>query len=128
MTYRNVQRRQKVKVIKIIDENTGEVIRQEPRKGWVYTAEIDGNRYELYGGLLTENITQATAREVFGYHLILLREAGIWVSFTAHDEAICRVPVGFDIKVIEQIMSTTPPWLPGCPISAEAKESPCYLK
>lgn len=128
MTYRNVSRKRKMKAQKIIDENTGEVLRTELKESWVYTAEIDGLRYELYGGLLTENITQAVAREVFAYHLLLLKAAGIRVVFTAHDEAICEVPLDFDPMIIQNIMSTTPPWLPGCPIAAEAKCSHCYLK
>lgn len=128
MTYRNIQRKKRMKARKIINEETGDVIETKIEERWVYTAEIDGFRYELYGGLLTENITQAVAREVFAYHLILLRNAGIRIIFSAHDEAICEVDEDFDPMIIQNIMSTTPPWLEGCPIAAEAKCSKCYLK
>lgn len=128
MTYRNVSRKQKMKKRDIIDEETGEVLETKIEPRWVYTAEIDGRRYELYGGLLTENITQAVAREVFGYLMLKVKEAGIRILWSVHDEVICEVDPDFDPKIIEALMSETPPWLPGCPIGAEAKESPCYLK
>jgi hypothetical protein len=128
MTYRNVKKQQKMKARSIINEETGEIIDTKIEPRWVYSAEIDGRRYELYGGLFSENITQATARDVFGYHVIKLDEAGIDVLWTAHDETICEVDVDFDSKLIQTIHSETPPWLEGCPIGAEAKETPCYLK
>ncbi len=128
MTYRNVTRKQKMKKRDIINEETGEIIETKIEPRWVYTAEIDGRRYELYGGLLTENITQAVAREVFAYLMLKVKAAGVRVLWSVHDEVICEVDPDCDPKFIENLMSETPPWLPGCPIGAEAKESHCYLK
>lgn len=128
MTYRNVQRRRKKKSRDIINEETGEVLETKIVETWAYSAEIDGRRYELYGGLLTENITQAVAREVFAYLMLELVKAGKRVLFSVHDEAVCEVPIDENPKEIEKLMSQTPPWLDGCPIGAEAKESPHYLK
>lgn len=128
MTYRNVKKYQKSKARNILDPETGLVIETVMEKKWVTSAEIDGRRYELYGGLLAENITQATARDVFGYHLIALDEAGIDVLWSVHDESISEVPLDFDSTLIQTIHSECPPWLPGCPIGAEAKETPHYLK
>lgn len=128
MTYRNVARKRKAKRRDIIDEETGEILETKVEERWVYTAEIDGRRYELYGGLLTENITQAVAREVFAYLMLKVKAAGIRILWSVHDEIICEVDLDFDPKIIERLMSETPPWLTGCPIGAEAKETPCYLK
>lgn len=135
MVYRKVQKLRKAKVHEIIDEETGILLRTEIRDTWTYSAEIDGRRYENYGGSLAENATQATAREVFAYHLLLLRamfaERGdpkTRVVFHAHDEAICQVPLDFNPTSIQSIMCITPPWLPGCPLNAEAKEASSYLK
>ncbi len=128
MTYRNVQRRRKKKARNIINEETGELIETKVEERWVYSAEIDGRRYELYGGLLTENITQAVAREVFAWLMLELHKSGIQVLFSVHDEVVCEVDADFDAKQIEKAMSITPEWLPGCPIGAEAKETQCYLK
>jgi DNA polymerase len=104
----------------------------KPVQKVVYTAEIAGNygpqRFELYGGLLTENLVQATARDVFAYHILKLTEAGHRVIFHSHDEVIVEAALETDPKEVEKIMSCPPPWLPGCPLAAEAKEATHYKK
>lgn len=83
----------------------------------------------FYGGLLTENATQAIARDVFGGHLITLDEtSGIDVLFTSHDEAITEVDNHITARDVSSIMSKAPEWMPGLPVSAEAKEVPHYKK
>lgn len=94
----------------------------------VFTADIGGKRKSLYGGLLTENLVQATARDVFAEHLLALDRAGINTVFTVHDEAVTEVPTGTDPREVESIMSVTPEWLEGCPVAAEAQVAPHYLK
>jgi hypothetical protein len=56
-------------------------------------------------------------------------ENGVFVLFTAHDEAIpeCDDP-NTDPREIEKIMSLAPVWMPGLPVAAEAKLSKRYLK
>ena len=129
MVYRGVSRKRRMKRRDIIDEETGEVLETKIEERWVYTAEIDGRRYEFYGGALTENITQAVAREVFAY-LTLKVNADSPVLWTVHDEVVCEVDAGDTGAAgrIERIMSETPPWIPGCPVGSEAKISDCYLK
>lgn len=87
-------------------------------------------RVPLYGGLLTENLVQATARDVFAEHLLALDDRfGVGtVLFSSHDEAINEVDQSVTAKDIKQVMSVTPKWLEGCPLAAEAKEVPHYLK
>lgn len=97
------------------------------------TAEMVKNglvtRQALYGGLLTENLVQATARDVFAEHVLALMDTpGIEVLFTCHDEAVCEVDQEITVKDVERIMSRTPDWLPGCPIAAEGQEIPHYKK
>lgn len=121
MSYRKVSCVPKMTV----NKKTGKIERQ-----FVFMAESDGRRKQAYGGKLVENITQATARDVFGEHLISLEDtfgAGT-VLFTAHDEAICEVNPDISAKDVELVMSKCPAWLEGCPISAEAKETPHYIK
>jgi len=129
--YRNVQRRRKKKTIKIYD-NDHNVIETKIEERWSYTAEIDGRRYDIYGGILTENLCQAIARDVFGYHLLLLKPqlkaVNGFTVWSAHDESINEIPIDVDSSFIQKTHSITPPWLPGCPIAAEAKEAQCYLK
>jgi DNA polymerase len=114
-------------------------VRREPRmyrgkdgkaqRKIVFTADIGGKHKPLYGGLLTENLVQATARDVFAEHLLeLSRTAGIKLLFSVHDEAVLEVDEGVTAKDVEDIMSKTPEWIPGCPIAAEASEIPHYTK
>ncbi len=99
-----------------------------PRRKSVYTADSDGKRKICYGGKLTENLVQATARDIFVQHILDLHDAGHWVLFTVHDEAICEVDMEVKTSDIERVMSSCPSWIPGCPIGAEANEVPCYCK
>lgn len=86
-------------------------------------------RKPFYGGLLTENAVQATARDVFGEHLLTLDQTrGIDVLFSSHDEAITEVDQNVTVKDIEAIMSVVPEWMPGLPVAAEAQEVPHYKK
>lgn len=110
----------------------------EPRKltpKWVTTAMLFDPqrnsviRKSLYGGLLCENLVQATARDVFGEHLIALDETpGVDVLFSVHDEAVLEVDQEITVKDVEHVMSKAPAWMPGLPVACEAQEVECYLK
>ena len=101
---------------------------KKARSKTVFTADVGGKRKSCYGGLLTENLTQATARDVFAEHLVRLEDAGMWNLFGVHDEAVLEVDNDVTAADVEEIMSYCPEWLKGCPIRAEAKEIPHYLK
>lgn len=110
----------------VLDEETGTV-----SKKWIFTADIGGRRFPLYGGLLTENLVQATARDVFAEQVLKLdTEFGSCnrVLFTSHDEAINEANDNVSKKDVEHIMSQAPEWMPGLPVACEAKESAHYLK
>lgn len=104
--------------------------RETSKPEWqnVFTAEVGGRRYPNYGGKLTENITQAVARDVFGEHLIAMEDNGWTNLFSVHDEAVLEVDQGISPKDVEHAMSKCPDWLKGCPIAAEAKEVDFYCK
>lgn len=94
----------------------------------VFTCDIGGKRVKSYGGKLTENITQAVARDVFGEHLIAMEDNGWTNLFSVHDEAVLEVDQDVSAKDVEHAMSKCPEWLKGCPIAAEAKEVEFYCK
>jgi DNA polymerase len=120
MTYNDV--RCQVRVTK--NPKTG-----KPEKRWEFAADADGRHKPYYGGKLTENLVQATARDVFAEHLLKLDEmGGCKVLFSVHDEAVCEVDVDVKAVDIERVMSYCPEWLDGCPIGAEAREVKHYLK
>lgn len=86
-------------------------------------------RKALYGGLLTENLVQATARDIFGEHVVALsKTAGADVLFTAHDEAVTECDQSITKSDIEHVMNRCPGWMEGLPVAAEVVESKCYLK
>lgn len=125
-TIRSYPERREVKTIvggQVITE-----VKNIPVKKRVYLVEVDGRRKSVYGGLITENITQATARDCFAKCYENLFDNGLHVPFTVHDEAVIIAPEDTKQQDIEQLMAVTPEWMPGLPVEAEVKEVPHYLK
>lgn len=89
---------------------------------------LGGKRYKFWGGVLTENVCQAVARDVIRDAIINLEAAGITTLFTVHDEVICEVPVDFDSNIIRRIMVQEPSWMPGIPLDVSLEESAFYKK
>lgn len=85
-------------------------------------------RKSFYGGLLCENLTQALARDVFAMHLLSLDDAGMNPLWSVHDEAVTECHPSTSAKDVQDVMSVAPPWMPGLPVAAEAKEAKHYLK
>lgn len=88
-------------------------------------------RTSIHGGILTENVIQAMARDVFADCLLRLDDAGFNVVLHAHDEAVCLVHEKDAEEAkhgIEKIMSTPPRWVPDLPQAAEAKITKKYTK
>lgn len=80
--------------------------------GWI--------RMNTWGGRLTENIVQATARDILAHAIVNLEKAGYPVVLHIHDEIVCEVPEDFGtIEEFEKIMSTLPAWAQGWPIIAK---------
>lgn len=76
-------------------------------------------RMELYGGLLCENVVQATARDILRGGVIALERAGYPIVLRVHDEIAAEVPEGWgSIEEFERLMATIPPWAEGWPIKA----------
>jgi DNA polymerase len=100
----------------------------QPVKRTVFTADADGRRKPYYGGKLTENLIQATARDVFAFHLLRLEQQGFRVLFSVHDEAIIECDMNRTKEEVRAIMSECPEWLAGCPIGCDPKEVERYCK
>lgn len=76
-----------------------------------------GFRQETYGGKLTENVTQATARDVLAEALVRLEKAGVPVVSHVHDEVLAETT---DQGTVVSIMTKNPRWAVGLPLAAEA--------
>lgn len=91
------------------------------------------NARSYYGGKITENIVQATARDIFAECLLRAHRAGFKVVLHVHDEMVVEADAaeaGAAAKELERIMSTPPAWWDGqrCPLEAEATIMERYAK
>jgi DNA polymerase len=83
----------------------------------------------IWGGLLTENVVQATARDLMATAMMALELKGYNVILSVHDEIICEVTDDFgSLEEMIEIMTRCPSWAQGCPINAEGKEGKRYRK
>lgn len=83
----------------------------------------------IWGGLLTENVVQATARDIMATAMMALEVKGYNVILSVHDEIISEVPDDFgSLEEMIDIMTQVPAWAQGCPINAEGKEGKRYRK
>lgn len=86
-------------------------------------------RSGLYGGLIAENNTQATARDLLVNGMLKAERAGYPIIATVYDEIITEVPRGFgDLKTFEKLICELPAWADGLPLSAGGWRGKRYRK
>lgn len=82
-----------------------------------------------WGGTLTENIVQATARDLMMPALLRLEKRGYRGLFAVHDEGICERQIGGgDLEEFVKILCEPPKWAMGMPIEAKGWRGPRYRK
>ena len=82
-----------------------------------------------YGGLWTENIVSAIARDLLAGALIRLEAAGYPVVLHVHDEIVAEVPDGFgDVEEFKRITVALPEWAAGLPVAAKVRNGPRFAK
>jgi DNA polymerase len=97
---------------------------------WVSYVKGEAQK-RTYGGRLTENEIQATARDVLRDGWVALHEAGYNVLLTVHDEYVIQVAdekVESALTEIPKILKVSSPWAKGCPIDVEIHTSKTYNK
>ena len=85
----------------------------------------------LWQGLVTENLAQGLARDIFADSLVRLEKSGHKILFHVHDEVIIEADEeGADetLEEVIKIMSTPPDWIPDIPLAAEGSVLDHYEK
>ncbi len=86
-------------------------------------------RGETYSGKLTENITQATARDLLAEAMRRMELAGLDIVGHVHDEVILEVPKGsMTVDDVCAIMNQNPAWADGLPLSSAGYTGNYYYK
>lgn len=83
------------------------------RPGFTYMAWKMGQwrKIHAYGGLLTENVVQASARDLLVHGLFNCEAAGLPVVLTVHDEAVCDVPAASaSAETLDKCLTDAPQW------------------
>jgi len=77
-------------------------------------------RVRTYGGMLTENVVQAIARDLMVDAMFRVEIAGYKIVLTVHDEIISEDDENFGSQEeFEELMAISPPWATGCPVAVE---------
>lgn len=87
------------------------------------------SRIETYSGKCTENITQATARDLLAEAMWRLERAGLDIVGHVHDEVILEVPMdSITVDEVCDIMNQNPTWAEGLPLASAGYTGTYYFK
>ena len=103
----------------------------ETRWGAEIECTVAGDRIKVYGGLLAENWTQATARDVLASAWLRCDAFGYRPVLSVHDELVFEVPEASaeeDLRRIVGILEKPVPWAPALPLRADGKLCTVYGK
>ena len=111
---------------------------EDPRRAGSQTVSYMGvsnytrkwERLTTYGGKLSADATQATAREIMGFNLPLIEFAGYLPTLLVHDEVVTETPDtdAYTADCLNLLLATVPDWATGLPLSASGFETTRYRK
>lgn len=100
------------------------------KEGWRYADPKNPynpkQRIGTYGGRLSENATQAVARDIMAEAIVALEKAGYPVVAHVHDEILADGK--HDVSRMSSIMTRVPSWATGLPIDGEGFTCARYRK
>ena len=87
-------------------------------------------RLTTYGGKLSADATQATAREIMAENLPWIEQWGFLPILLVHDEVVteCDDDDRFKVGDLNRMLACQPPWAEGLPLAAEGFETYRYRK
>jgi len=131
--YHNAHLKVEEKIMDIVEIVNGQtVVRKVPRMSQSIYYMVPGNggipyRTNIYGGLLTEHVTSATARDLLTYSMYNLDQAGFDVLTSVHDEVWASAVAGRDDE-FNQTMCILPYWAQNIKLTADTGSGVRYLK
>jgi len=90
-----------------------------------------GSSIYMWGGYLTENVIQATCRDLLVEPILAMERANKPVCLLVHDEIVALSPTDAaeqSLDLLVRLMSTSPAWAADLPLAAEGKISERYGK
>lgn len=94
------------------------------RAAWTCQAQKQGRwiTRDMYGGLLTENVVQALARDLLVDAMFKCEKNNLPIILTVHDEIVCEpLTQHSDHKMLQQIMRDRPRWAIEMQVPVEAE-------
>ena len=86
-------------------------------------------RVTTWGGTLTENAVQATARDLMVHGMFNLEAEDYPIIGTVHDEVITEIPEGFgSLDEASELMCRKPKWAGDLPVVASGFRAKRYRK
>lgn len=82
-----------------------------------------------YGGMLTENVVQATARDLMADAMVRIDDGGKFkIVLSVHDELLTEGDADQSIGEFESLMAITPAWADGLPVKVAGWTGSRYRK
>lgn len=101
------------------------------RPGWSHCTYKTGKwiRRDAYGGLLTENVVQAMARDLLVHCMFLCEKENLPTVLTVHDENVCEADAS-RATLFKELMTDTPAWAKAykIPVAVEMMVANRYRK
>lgn len=85
-------------------------------------------RIRTYGGKITENIVQATARDILGWIILRAAKRNLDIVFHIHDEIIVEAKPGQTLEQVEALFCEPIEWCRDLPLKGAGYTTPYYLK
>ena len=87
------------------------------------------SRLETFGGKMTENLVQATARDCLRDAMLALTREGFDIRMHIHDEVVITEPLdGRTLEQVAEVMGRELSWAPGLPLRGDGYYAPFYIK
>jgi len=86
---------------------------------------------KIWGGLISENLSQGLARDIFADMILRLHKRGHKLVLHVHDEVVIESAKEKADEVLEdvlKVMAEPPSWIPGIPLAGEGKILTKYEK